>query len=87
MEHIASCIAEILGWAWVSSLPEITFWTVRTYSAEGIEARFIERQNAGGYRIIFNMFGHAGNLLVQGTAPQELSHTRDDITIDIPIGF
>jgi hypothetical protein len=43
--------------------------------------------NSAGYKIVCSMSVPANVLLVQGTAPQDISHRRDDITFDIPPDF
>jgi hypothetical protein len=46
-----------------------------------------ELPNGIGYRIVYDMFTPAGVFLVQGTSPQDISHTRSGITHDIPRDF
>lgn len=45
-----------------------------------------ERPNTEGYHVVFDMFVPAGAPLVQGSAPQELPHTRS-AAFDLPVDF
>ena len=40
-----------------------------------------------GYRVRYDMFVPADVFLVQGTSPQDIAQTRDDITIELPPDF
>jgi hypothetical protein len=46
-----------------------------------------ERPNAAGYRVVYDMFVPANVFLVQGAAPLDISHTRGDVTLDLPLDF
>jgi hypothetical protein len=46
-----------------------------------------ERPSGQGYSVLFDMFVPAGTFLVQGTAPQEMPHTREHISVDLPLDF
>lgn len=46
-----------------------------------------EKPKGGGYNLVYDMFMPAGTCLVQGTAPQDMSHTRRDDTIELPADF
>jgi hypothetical protein len=55
----------------------------------GVQYRGVvsELPNATGYRVVYNMSIPADVVLVQGTAPQDISHKRGDITLDFPPDF
>jgi hypothetical protein len=46
-----------------------------------------ERPNGAGYKIVYDMFVPPHVFLVQGGSPQEMAHTRSDVTLGLPPDF